>query len=321
MLHYETQNSLVNEISECRQAILGYRSGKLIKADYSVEYSVYGDEELKKVLVLGGISADRHIVNSIDRKGWWQPLSEQGQCLDVDEYCLIGIDYWAPEESSNVSTKIHADIIEALRHELKIEKFEAIIGCSYGGLVAQSYAACYPKNLEQLIVVCAAGENSNKAVAIRDIQRKIIALDPTSKETLAIARSLALIGYRGEEELENKFSKAQTVENAKLDTEFINYLEKKSKQFVKHFSSERYHKLSLSLDLHEDVSHKINAPTLFIAFQSDQLVPISLVRKTAKQIKAKVSVDIIETHYGHDAFLIEWEKINESIKEFLRNKK
>lgn len=72
--------------------------------------------------------------------------------------------------------------IEALRKQLGLEKI-CILGASYGGMVAQSYAVRYPKRVEKLILVATACDyrfmdDAKKAVQQHGSAEQIAACEP-----------------------------------------------------------------------------------------------------------------------------------------------
>ena len=61
---------------------------------------------------------------------------------------------------SNLTTEIFVDDIEALRKELQIKDFH-LMGHSWGGFAALSYAVKYPKNLKSLLLISPLSPNLN----------------------------------------------------------------------------------------------------------------------------------------------------------------
>ncbi|MFD1174717.1 alpha/beta fold hydrolase [Paenibacillus puldeungensis] len=99
------------------------------------------------IVVHGGPGSDH-----ADFKPWLSPLANDLQ--------IIYMDLRSNGQSDRVDPAICtleqlADDIEALRIYLGLEKF-TLLGHSFGGMVAQVYAARYPESLNKLVLVCTA---------------------------------------------------------------------------------------------------------------------------------------------------------------------
>ena len=84
-----------------------------------------------------------------DLKPWLTPLSEHYQIVYLDQRCN------GQSERVDVTTATYdqlADDIEALRHYLGLEKI-AVLGHSFGGMIAQVYATRYPQSVTKLLLV------------------------------------------------------------------------------------------------------------------------------------------------------------------------
>lgn len=89
-----------------------------------------------------------------DRRMWqaqWKPLVDAGfKAIRVDFRGYGDTPY--PTESWN-----NADDVLALLDELGVEK-TAIVGSSWGGRIAQEFAARHPERVSRLALICAAGD-------------------------------------------------------------------------------------------------------------------------------------------------------------------
>ncbi|WP_285662495.1 alpha/beta fold hydrolase [Actinorhabdospora filicis] len=89
-----------------------------------------------------------------DRRMWqaqWQPLVDAGfKAIRVDFRGYGDTPY--PTEPWN-----NADDVRDLLDELGIEK-TAVVGSSWGGRIAQEFAARYPERVSRLVLLCAAGD-------------------------------------------------------------------------------------------------------------------------------------------------------------------
>ena len=79
------------------------------------------------------------------------------------------------------------------------------------------------------------------------------------------------------------------------------------------------HNVSRGRDSAEKVLNAIQANTLVIGIESDILFPISEQQFLAKHIP-EAELAIIESDYGHDGFLVEFEQLNKILLKFLNKK-
>src|SRR5690606_39106795 len=69
----------------------------------------------------------------------------------------------------------------------------------------------------------------------------------------------------------------------------------------------------------EDALSQITARALVIDIQSDLLFPLSEQRYLARHI-LQAAVQVINSSYGHDGFLVEFDQLNTILKHFYREK-
>ncbi|PWK53835.1 hypothetical protein [Pleionea mediterranea] len=115
-------------------------------------YTLYGDSNKPCILVLGGISAGRDVAHCTTEyaSGWWSAQVNNEGAINLNDYCVLGIDYLggngqssAPDSDASalcnaIDTRDQANAIAWLQHHLSISQFEAAIGSSYGGKVVLS---------------------------------------------------------------------------------------------------------------------------------------------------------------------------------------
>ncbi|MCX7554596.1 alpha/beta fold hydrolase [Marinicella sp. S1101] len=286
----------------------------------TVSCCLWGNRTKPLVVVLGGVSANRWAIQSKNGSGWWQQVINHSAVLNPDDYSFLSIDYCVftdeNDGSNTVTTLDQARVIRAAQEQLHLPVFHAVIGASYGGMVALAFAAEYPNALQRLVCIAAADRSSVKNQAIRHIQRAIIKLGMSSShpeknnEHLALARALAVIGYRGEAEFEQRFQ-AQSAEDSLRNV--ASYVDHQGSKFRTQ-NPLRYLQLSYSIDVHQVDVSSIKAPTELIAISSDQLVPLWSMRALQHKLKCPNTLNTIDSQYGHDGFLLESEQLNQQFK-------
>jgi len=292
-------------------------------------YEVFGPRGAPTVLVLGGISANRHIcANGVDpTPGWWESIAGRGRALDTTKFQLVGCDFidggrgidGRPERI--VRTHDQADAIVAALDEIGIDKVEAVVGASYGGMVALALAERYPHLLDRLIVIGAAHEPHPMSTALRSIQRRIVQLGietGRAHESLVIARSLAMTTYRSAGEFAERFETAPS-SVAENDAFFPveSYLRHHGETFAARWRAERFLALSLSGDLHSVTPRNISTPSLLVAAEGDAIVPRAQMETLAREIGGRCRLVDLPSRNGHDAFLTEPETLGAIIRDEL----
>ena len=282
-------------------------------ANAKLAWQCVGPVDAPLIVVLGGISAHRRVCAE-DGKGWWQAQCGAGKALDTDRYRLLGIDWLGgcdestgPRSSEGadfplVSTADQARALLQLLNRLGVRRVHLLVGASYGGNVAQQLAALLGDRLRRLVLLSAAHRPAQFGLALRHVQRAILDLGGDRAQALALARSLAVLGYRTPESLEQRFGAAQETAPADGVTGWIDH---HGEAFVRRFDAEAYRCLGRSLDAHEVDPATISAPTTLFAVRDDLTVPVSLLREYAALAGAACELVEIDSVYGHDAFLKE----------------
>src|SRR5262245_45360349 len=109
-----------------------------------IAWSLTGAAHGPVVIALGGISAGRRVTGTA---GWWSELVGPGQALDTERCQVLGIDYLGGSGEStgpkrgerpfpSVSAYDQADVLRHLLLHLDLAPVQAIVGASYGGMVA-----------------------------------------------------------------------------------------------------------------------------------------------------------------------------------------
>lgn len=253
------------------------------------------------IVVLGGISA------TADVRDWWPDLVGPGRALDTTRQRILGFNFLEQSESgAPVSTGDQAAALAAHLDRHGIERVAAIVGASYGGMVALAFAAAFPARIARAFVVSAADVSHPMTTALRSIQRRIVRLGlatGTGQEALAIARGLAMTMYRTADEFAERFASEPAGDPPRWAVE--EYLEARGEAWAERFAPERFLALSLSLDLHRVDPACVRVPTTLVAVKEDRLVPFEQVRALYRALPVRAGFYALSSKYGHDAFLKE----------------
>ncbi len=281
-----------------------------------VHYELVGDGDNEVIAVLGGISAGRHVTAHAQDKseGWWQAQCGVGQALDPAEFAILVIDFLGAQlqpgdEVPRVSTHDQAQALAAALDHLDIPRLRAVVGSSYGGMVALAFAALYPERVSQIVVIGAAHKPHPMASAIRSIQRNIVELAAARGDAAAgldLARRLAMTTYRTAEEFADRFASVEEVGA---------YLAHCGRRYVEQFTPERFLCLSQSIDLHCVDPAQITVPCTLVAIEGDAIAPPWQIQQLAEQLGERATFIQIQSIYGHDAFLKETAAVTTILKQ------
>jgi len=293
--------------------------GKLENLRFS--YRVAGNPLGTKVLVLGGLSADRQVTNYDGQAGWWHELFAEGRKLSPTHCCIISVDFLsgkgdseqipfdpAEDETPLVTTQDQATFIIAGLKLAGFEQLDAVIGASLGGSIALAMGKLAADYCKQLYVLCAGFSSPPHSVGLRQLQRAIVRLGAQGNKTtegVTLARALGMVTYRSFDEFNKRFADDPT----HAQNGIWNYLHSRGEAFAEVFRPTSFLMLSQSIDYH-DVDHlQVDAPTKFWCVESDLLVPIEEVESKVAEMP-NGQVKRVRSIYGHDAFLKEIDSID-----------
>lgn len=284
---------------------------------------LYGNPDGPVIVVMGGISASRHIADGGRlNRGWWSTLVREGGPVDLSKFQVLGMDFAPAVESDNrpdsITTHDQAARLKALLDSQGITQVAAIIGSSYGGMTALAFAHDYPDAVGQLCVIGAAHKPYPIGVAWRGIQRRAVRLGIEAgrpKEGMKLARELAMTTYRTAEEFADRFDLEET-ETSPSKFDICDYLGSRGDAFAELMDAERFLALSESIDLHRVEPEAITTPTLLMSAISDQLAPLTDMRELRDRLGGPSELFTFTSLYGHDAFLKEYDAISPRLAEF-----
>lgn len=262
-----------------------------------VHYRLSGKESSPVAIVLGGISADRQI------ERWWPDVTGARGALSSDRFQRLAIDWPVPENDRRMGVDEFADSLTAVLDALGIARVAAFVGASFGAMVGLAFAARHPDRIGRLIAISGAHRSTPAATAGRLIQRRIIeslASLGNPARGIALARSLALTSYRPSGLFDKRFYSTDPEQTLACIEQYLEY---NGTSFAERFDAERYLALSSALDRHCVDPGSVHCRTELIGVASDHLVPVSQLRELAGAIGIRARLHLVDSPYGHDAFL------------------
>ncbi|MCA9407154.1 MAG: homoserine O-acetyltransferase [Candidatus Omnitrophica bacterium] len=240
-----------------------------------------------------------------------------------------------------------SDMVETQKHlidYLGIKKLLCAAGGSMGGLSALKWSIKYPDTLHSCIAIATNTRHTAQQIALHEVARQAIMGDPDwlngnyygksiPARGLALSRMVGHITYMSEKSMEERFGrkligKEKVGYDFSQDFEVESYLKYRGDSFVQRFDANSYLYLSKALDYFDlaeggnltDTFSKAKCAFLVISFSSDWLYPAYQSKEMVKALKANdldVSAILIDSSYGHDAFLVEVDNQSKMVKHFL----
>ena len=272
------------------------------------------------VLVLGGISAHRHV--AAEDGGWWPALVGVGRAVDTRRFRVLGIDWLGGSGDStgpargqvdfpSVDAYDQAELIARLVAATGIGRLHAIVGASYGGMVALACAERRPAAVARIVVVSAADRTHPMSTARRCVQREIVRYAIAQGDGTAglkLARALAMTTYRTPDEFAARFDAPAVRRGAAFRFPVEDYLYARGDEYATRYVPEAFVCLSESIDLHRVDARGVRLPATLVAVRDDQLVPLATMQSLAEAMPG-ARLHVIDSIYGHDAFFKEADQL------------
>jgi homoserine O-acetyltransferase len=288
---------------------------QLARFGASVRASVAGPDGAPLLILLGGISG------TCFPCAWWPGLAGPGCAADPERFRILGLDFVAdPAGEIAPSPPDQAVVLCAALDWLGVDKAHAVIGASYGGMIALAMGQHFPERVERLVVISADARPHPAATAIRELQRRIVALglaNGNADEALSIARGLAMLSYRTSEEFAERFEGGMRGEAVLGRSDPGAYLRSRGEAFVARMTPQRFLSLSASIDRHRIDPARIEVPALLIGADSDQLVPPAQMEALAAALAGPARLHLLPSLYGHDMFLKQAGTLSALVEDFL----
>ena len=241
-----------------------------------------------------------------------------------------------------------ADMVDAqalLLDHLGIAKLLGVIGGSMGGMQVLQWTVSHPERVHLAVPLACAARQPTQAIAFNEVGRQAIMADPHWRggdyygrkrptKGLAVARMVGHITYLSDEAMQEKFGRRlrdihEYSFSFSADFEVESYLRHQGLSFTDRFDANSYLYITRAIDYFDiakggrslaDALRDVQARFLVMGFSSDWLHPPYQLKEIASALRAThkhVSYYEVDSHYGHDAFLLEREKMEGVIAAFL----
>lgn len=328
----------------------------VVLPSFHLQYTTYGKLNENKDNVVWVFHA---LTASSEAADWWPGLVGEGKIFDPENHFIICVNMPGSHYGSTCPLDTNPDkgepyyhdfplftlrdmvqTYQELRAHLGIDKIWLGIGGSMGGMQLLEWAIMEPERFENIIPIGTNAKHSPWGIALNASQRMAIESDCSWKTKsheaghngMKVARSIALLSYRdytAYNKTQQGFSPDTIDKN--VDEQIFRaetYQRYQGEKLARRFNAFSYYALSRSMDSHdvgrdrgsvEQALSLVQAKTLIIGIFTDILFPPDEQLFLAKHIR-DAEVHIINSMYGHDGFLLEFEAIDKLITRFLTPK-
>ena len=300
-------------------------SGKTL--DINLSYELFGQplHSAPIIMVNHALTGNSNVAGE---NGWWTTLIGEGKCIDTKKYTIFcfnipgnGYDGFVIDNYKDFVAKDIAKIFLLGLEALKISKLYALIGGSLGGGIAWEMAAIDPHLTEHLIPVASDWKSTDWLIANCQIQEQFLV---NSKQPVHDARMHAMLCYRTPESFKERFKRSTNEELKVFNVE--SWLTHHGKKLQERFQLSAYklmNQLLKTIDINRNGEEAFinlqNSDTNIhiIGVDSDLFFTAQENKDTFKklaQANSNVTYGEIHSLHGHDAFLIEFNQMEELLK-------
>jgi len=236
----------------------------------------------------------------------------------------------------SVRDQVEADV--AALAALGITKVAAVVGGSMGGARALEWIVGHPDRVDSGLLLAVGARATADQIGTQCTQVAAIKADPnwqggdyydtgrTPEAGLEIARRFAHLTYRGEVELDTRFANdAQGQEDPADGGRYAvqSYLEHQGRKLVTRFDAGSYVVLTDALSRHDvgrgrgGVAAALRGcpvPVVVGGITSDRLYPLRLQEELAELLPGSGELQIVDSIFGHDGFLVETDAVGELVR-------
>jgi homoserine O-acetyltransferase/O-succinyltransferase len=292
------------------------------------------------------------LTGSADADAWWEGMFSPGGAFDESKDFIIcsnvlgscygttgpvslnplsGSHYGPDFPLITIRDMVHVQ--HRLLAGLGIDRIKLVVGASLGGMQVLEWGALYSEMVQSLMPMGASGRHSAWCIAQSEAQRQAVyadrdwndgwyAQDRPPAGGLSAARMMAMCTYRSFENFQARFGRElQSVATFKAES----YLRHQGRKLVERFDANTYIALTKAMDMHdlgrgrgeyEEVLRSIQIPVEVLSINSDILYPKEEQEELAR-LMPKSRILYLDEPYGHDAFLIDVDKVSRMVREFL----
>lgn len=300
-------------------------SGKTLDINFS--YQIFGKalHSAPIILVNHALTGNSEVSG---KNGWWNSLIGLSKIIDTNHYSVIcfnipgnGFDGSFIENYEDFTAKDIANIFLSGLKILKIAKIHTLIGGSVGGSIAWEMLGMKNDLAENFIPIACDYKTSDWLHSQCLVQQFLL---NHQEKPLEKARLHAMLCYRTPASLNQRFKNEFDEEKQILKShDWLNF---HGKKLSERFSLSAYrlmNHLLMTIKTDQENLKKNSANIHLIAVDSDLFFPAFEMRncyEILKKTKVNTYYHEIKSIHGHDAFLMEYEQLNQILKPIFNEK-
>jgi len=320
------------------------------------------------VYVAHALTGDAHAAGGVEpgqpTPGWWNSLIGPGLPLDPARHFIVCANVLGGCQGSTGPASAHPedgrpwgsrfpwlsvrDMVQAelqLMDALRIDRWRVVIGPSMGGMRAIEWAATHPERVGAIVAMGTTAASTAEQIAWNTPQAAAILADPKFRGGdyydaapgdgphvgLGVARQIAHITYRSEQELEARFGRDAQAPRPALGPDGLfavqSYVAHHGEKLARRFDANTYLRLLHVINSHdvgrgrggvEAALAHFAGPALVVAVDSDRLFPLKNSQALSAALPGSQGVKVVHSEVGHDGFLVESSQFNAFVGEFER---
>lgn len=303
------------------------------------------------ILVEHALTGDSHITGPAGpdhpSPGWWNGMVGPGAPIDTDQWCVIstnvlggcrgttGPGSTAPDGTPwgsrfpRITIRDQVTAEAQLLDALGIDTLASVTGGSMGGMRTLEWIVTYPERVRSALVLACGARATADQIGVQVTQMTAIMQDLNWQggdyydtglrpdTGLGIARRMAHLSYRTEEELDSRFGNSPQEGEDPWDGgryAVQSYLDHQAAKLVSRFDPGTYVVLSDAMNRHdigrgrggiEKALAGTPVPTIVAGVDSDRLYPLRTQQEIADHLPNCDGLRVLVSRDGHDGFLTE----------------
>ena len=281
------------------------------------------------VLVLHPLTGNSNVAG---KDGWWKKIIYPGGPINTNKYTIIsfnipgnGYDSVYFDNYKDFNTSDIARIFKKALDELNISKLYAVIGGSIGAGLSWELATLFPNLIRNLIPIAGDWKSTDWMIANTTVQNEILNL---SNDSLKAARMHAMLCYRTPGSFKIRFNRSYNYDQNIFNVQswLYHHGEKLKNRFdLRSYKMMNHLLSSINITRYgekiEIILKKIQSKITIISIDSDLFFPLEEDKKTikiAKKAGVEINHEVINSVFGHDAFLMEYSKLSKILKNIFK---
>ncbi|TWT27532.1 homoserine O-acetyltransferase [Planomicrobium sp. CPCC 101110] len=298
----------------------------------SLAYERVGKKDAPAILVCHALTGDQHSVGTEERPGWWAGLIGPGKAVDTNVFQVITFNVLGGCNGSTGPQSVNPetgepyrasfplltirDMVRAERAALErlgVSHLAAVIGGSLGGMKTLEWGHLYPDFVDIIFPLAVTPAYSDYGIAFNHIGIQAIEGDAEFKggnyedsarlNGFHVARMAGMVTYRSSQLFNRRFSREHN--GSQFDVE--SYLSYQGKKLAERFDANSYITLLKAMNTHDVRKAGIETEVFSLSYSHDLLYPQELMAPWLDSLP-KAAWQLVETDFGHDGFLVEFEK-------------